>query len=119
MSKVVENRSKKEYAPETYSYTVLWSDEDNVFVSRVIEFPSLAAHGDTQDKALREIRDVVSDVIDDLADENQPIPEPIGKRRYSGRLNVRMSRELHRRLVLESEDQGVSLNALINLKLAS
>jgi len=29
-----------------------------------------------------------------------------------------MSPELHRRLVVESEQQGISLNALIDLKLA-
>ena len=119
MSKILRKKSTKHYRPENYSYTVTWSNENNAFISRVIEFPSLAAHGDTQEKALREIRDVIDDVIEDLAAEGESIPEPLGQRRYSGKLNVRMSSDLHRRLALESEYQGVSLNALINLKLAS
>jgi predicted HicB family RNase H-like nuclease len=104
--------------PEEYSYTVAWSDEDEAFIARVLEFPSLAAHGSTQEKALREIRNVVGYVIEDLTASREPIPEPMGRRHYSGRLNVRMSKELHRRLALESSSQGISLNTLINTKLA-
>ncbi|HBE81827.1 MAG TPA: toxin-antitoxin system HicB family antitoxin [Pyrinomonadaceae bacterium] len=103
---------------EEYSYTVAWSEEDDAFIGWVAEFPSLAAHGGTQEKALREIRSVVGFVIEDLIAENEPIPEPLGRRSYSGKLNVRMSKELHRRLALESSVQGVSLNTLINTKLA-
>ena len=103
---------------EEYSYTVAWSDEDKAFIGRVAEFPSLAAHGNTQEKALREIRTVVEFVLDELTVEKEPIPEPLGKRRYSGKLNLRMSKELHRRLALESTTQGISLNSLINTKLA-
>lgn len=109
---------KGDLRAEEYSYTVMWSEEDDAFIGRVAEFPSLAAHGSTQEKALREIRTVVEYVIDDLAAENEPIPEPLGKRHYSGKLNLRLSRELHRRLALESSTQGVSLNTLINTKLA-
>ncbi len=103
---------------ENYSYTVAWSDDDDAFIARVTEFPSLAAHGKSQEKALREIRGVVEYVLEDLAESREPIPEPLGRRNYSGKLNLRMSKELHRRLALESTIQGVSLNALINSKLA-
>jgi predicted HicB family RNase H-like nuclease len=103
---------------EDYSYNVAWSDEDDAFIARVTEFPSLAAHGKTQEKALREVRGVVEYVLEDLAANKEPIPEPLGRRNYSGKLNLRMSKELHRRLALESTTQGVSLNALINTKLA-
>lgn len=106
------------YRAEEYSYNVAWSEDDKAFVGRVDEFPSLAAHGSTQERALREIRTVVGHVLDDLAENREPIPVPLSKREYSGRLNVRMARELHRRLALESERQGVSLNNWINTKLA-
>src|SRR5688572_5494793 len=109
---------KNEFRAEEYSYNVSWSDEDRAFIGRVTEFPSLAAHGSTQEKALREIRSAVRLVLEDLAAEGEDIPIPLGKREYSGRLNLRMSRELHRRLAAESAAQGISLNTLINTKLA-
>jgi predicted HicB family RNase H-like nuclease len=103
---------------EEYSYTVAWSEEDEAFIGKVAEFPSLAAHGRTQENALREVRTVVEAVLEDLVESGEAIPEPLGKRAYSGRLNVRMSKDLHRRLALESATQGVSLNNWITAKLA-
>jgi predicted HicB family RNase H-like nuclease len=106
------------FRPEEYTFNVAWSEEDRSFIGRVVEFPSLAAHGATLEKALKEIRIVVGYVLDDLAAEGERIPEPLGKRRFSGKLNVRMPKDLHRRLAAESERQGISLNAWINAKLA-
>lgn len=117
MVKKAAKNIEQTYKPEQYSYNVAWSEDDGVFIGRVSEFPSLAAHGASQEKALREIRTVVGYVLEDLAEEGAPIPVPLGKRSFSGKLNVRMPKDLHRRLALESETQGVSLNALINSKL--
>jgi predicted RNase H-like HicB family nuclease len=60
------------------------------FVARVAEFPSLAAHGETQESAMLEIKNVVEFVLKDLEESNEPIPEPFGKRSFSGRLVLRM-----------------------------
>ena len=102
---------------EQYLYSVGWSEEDEAYIARVVEFPSLAAHGETQEAALSEIKKVVRAVLKDLAASNEPIPEPYGKRSFSGRLNLRMPEYLHRQLVTEAAQQGISLNRLINLKL--
>lgn len=116
--KAPKKETTPKFRPEEYSYNVAWSQDDDAFIGRVTEFPSLAAHGGTQEKALREIRKIVEYVLDDLAAERAEIPVPLGRREYSGRLNVRMPRELHRRLAAESAAEGVSLNTLINTKLA-
>ena len=80
---------------------------------------SLAAHGRTLEAALREIKAVVQVVLEDLASSGEDIPQPFSKRRFSGKLNLRMSERLHRQLALEAARQGISLNQLINLKLAA
>ncbi|HEX8367409.1 MAG TPA: type II toxin-antitoxin system HicB family antitoxin [Pyrinomonadaceae bacterium] len=112
-------KTKKESLPkvEQYLYSVGWSEVDEAFVARVAEFPSLAAHGETQEEALREIKDVVEFVLKDLTESNEPIPEPFGKRSFSGKLVLRMPEYMHRRLALEAMQQGISLNQLLNLKL--
>lgn len=102
---------------EQYLYSIGWSEQDEAFVARVAEFPSLAAHGDTQEEAMREIKEVVNFVISDLKENNEPTPEPFGKRSFSGRLVLRMPEYMHRQLALEALQQGVSLNQLLNLKL--
>lgn len=122
MNKTTKKQVKKnvkESLPkaEHYLYSVGWSEKDETFVARVAEFPSLAAHGDTQEEALREIKDVVSFVLNDLKESDESIPEPFGKRSYSGKLVLRMPEYMHRQLALEALQQGVSLNQLLNLKL--
>lgn len=112
-----EKLTEQGFKAEQYSYNVAWSESDGLFIGRVTEFPSLAAHGRSQEKALREIRAVVAFVIEDLISDGETVPAPLGKRNFSGRLNLRMPKDLHRRLTLESELQGVSLNTLINSKL--
>lgn len=103
---------------DRYTYSVLWSARDNLFIARVAEFPLLAAHGKSQTDALKEIKIAVEGVIEDMIESGEEIPKPLGERRYSGKLNVRMPESLHRRLATEAAEQHVSLNHLITLKLA-
>lgn len=121
MSSKRQINNEQENAPnaEQYLYSVGWSEADEAFVARVAEFPSLAAHGETQEAALREIKSVVEYVLNDLRESGEPLPEPFGKRSFSGRLVLRMPEYMHRQLALEAMQQGISLNQLLNLKLES
>ncbi|MCW5968614.1 MAG: toxin-antitoxin system HicB family antitoxin [Blastocatellales bacterium] len=66
----------------------------------------------------KEITAVVREVLKDLAETGEDIPEPLSKRRYSGKLNLRMPEYLHRFLATEAAGQGILLNQWINLKLS-
>ena len=44
---------------EKYSYRVEWSEEDGAYLARVLEFPSLAAHGSSLEKAIGELKKAV------------------------------------------------------------
>lgn len=111
-------QQRKQFNTRDYIYSVVWSEEDDAYIGRVLEFPSLAAHGSTQAKALSEIRTVVQHAFEDLLDSGEDVPEPLNNRRYSGKLNVRLPKYLHRQLVIEAADEGISLNQLISTRLA-
>lgn len=117
--RAVSKTSDHRYEAKEYSYNVAWSEEDAAFIGRVAEFPSLAAHGDTLEGSLHEINQTVQFVLEDLAESGEPIPEPISKKHFSGKLNVRMPSHLHRQLSVEAAREGVSLNQWITIKLAS
>lgn len=77
------NRTTKRWGKkaEHYLYTVGWSEDDDAYVARVAEFPSLAAHGDSQEAALCSIQKVVRAVLKDMARSKEPPPiesRPIG-----------------------------------------
>ena len=112
-----ERKLLKPVLAEQYLYSTGWFKTDEVFVARAAEFPSLAAHGETQKEAMREIRNIVEFVLNDLKESNEKIPKPFGKRSFSGRLVLRMPEYMHRQLALEAVRQGISLNRLLNLKL--
>lgn len=93
-----------------YRYSVQWSPEDQEFAATVLEFPSLSWLDEDQFEALRGIERLVSVVIEELSQTGDPVPLPISSQTFSGRLNLRVSPELHRKLAIEAADHGVPLN---------
>src|ERR1700682_5150714 len=101
-----------------YTYRVEWSPEDGEWVGLVAEFPSLSWLAADPVDAVRGIRDVVEGVVADMEETGDLPPEPLAERRYSGKVFVRTSPELHRRLTIEAAEQGVSVNQWAMQKLA-
>jgi len=100
-----------------YTYRVTWSEEDQEYVGLCAEFPSLSHLDSDMVAALTGIIDLVEQVVDDMATNGEPIPEPIAEKRYSGKFQVRITPEQHRRLAIQAAEQRVSLNRLISAKL--
>jgi predicted HicB family RNase H-like nuclease len=46
------------------------------------------------------------------------IPEPLASKKFSGKFMVRIPPELHRRLVMDAQEEGISLNRLASDKLS-
>lgn len=103
---------------DRYAYRVLWSDEDEEFVGLCAEFPSLSHLAGAPTEALEGIRALVRDVVAEMRETGSPIPEPLASREYTGHYPLRMTPQLHRRLAIEAAEQRVSLNRLLNTKLA-
>lgn len=63
---------------EQYHYYTEWEAADKVFVAYVEEFPTLAAHGNSEEQALVQIKAVVATAIDDMhySGETPPPPNP-------------------------------------------
>lgn len=102
---------------EDYTYRVFWSEEDGAFVGTVAEFPSFSCIEDAQFDAFSGIIALVKDVLDDMGSSQEEPPLPLGKKRYSGKIALRMTPEQHRLLAMEAAAQGVSLNHLITSRL--
>ena len=102
---------------DKYSYRVIWSNDDNEFVGLCAEFPSLSWLDKSQDVAFKGIRKLVAETIKDMKKNKELIPEPISIREFSGKFMVRVPPELHRELVIEAHESGVSLNRYVASKL--
>ncbi len=63
-----------------YEIILYWSNADDAFVAEVPELPGCAAHGDTQEDALKNINQAMELWIDTAKEAGDPIPEPKGER---------------------------------------
>ena len=102
-----------------YSFRVTWSAEDDEFVATCVEFPSLSWLDGTPELALSGLRNLVSEVVADLHASGEAVPEPLSTRHYSGKFQLRLGEDLHRRLAMEAAEQSTSLNQYVVRKLAS
>jgi hypothetical protein len=74
---------------------------------------STCAWGETYDVAYALLREIQRDNIQDLIDKRLDVPEPVQEEEYSGRLNLRMPKTLHRRLTEIAREESISLNSLM------
>ncbi len=103
---------------DRYTYRVTWSEEDAEYVGLCAEFPSLSWLARTPEAALKGIRKLVDGVIADMLRNEEPIPEPLATRQFSGKFMVRVPPDVHRQLAMQAAEAGVSLNRLASAKLS-
>ena len=100
-------------------YTIrLKQNEDGSFFVEIEELPGCMTEGDNKEEALEMIEDAKKAWLAVALARKINIPEP-EKDEFSGKLNVRMPKFLHRKLSYKSKQEGVSLNTLISTTLAS
>ena len=63
-----------------YEIIIYWSNEDNAFIAEVPELPGCIAHGETPEKALKNIKEAMQLWIDTAKEFGDHIPEPKGER---------------------------------------
>jgi hypothetical protein len=100
-----------------YTYKVTWSEEDQEFVGLCAEFPSLSYLHKDQNATLKGITDLVKDVVTDMESNEELVPEPLAEKTYSGKFQVRITPESHRKLAIEAAEEKVSLNRYVSYKL--
>jgi len=63
-----------------YEIIIYWDNQDNIYIADVPELPGCAAHGDTYDDALNNIKEAIQLWIDTAKEFGDPVPEPKGRR---------------------------------------
>jgi predicted RNase H-like HicB family nuclease len=63
-----------------YEVILYWSEEDDAYIAEVPQLAGCAAHGASQEEALRNAQDAIGLWIDTAREFGDPIPEPKGRR---------------------------------------
>ncbi len=95
-------------------YTIELVREPGVGVfARAVELPGCVTQGDTEEEALKMIREAMRLWIEVAMEDGDPIPLPHQQHSYSGRISLRMPKSLHEQVARAAELEGVSINQFI------
>jgi predicted HicB family RNase H-like nuclease len=98
---------------DKYTIRVEWSEEDECYIARCLEFPSLGSHGPYRSAALSEMENLLSSTLEWMEEEGERIPEPFGIRNYKGNISLRIPPETHKELTILAAEKNISLNQMI------
>lgn len=93
-----------------YGFSLMWSEEDSGYIVTCPDFPGLSAFGETAEEALSEAEVVLELFVESLRESGDALPDPTRVSEHSGQVRLRMPKSLHRSLVQQSSQEGVSLN---------
>jgi len=98
---------------DRYTYRLAWSAKDAEFIATVVEFPSLSWIADSREAALLGLTSVVEEVLQDMLAGGEEIPAPWDERTFSGKFNLRLGSELHKKVALEAAERRESMNTYV------
>lgn len=76
--------------------------------------PECVGGGDTREEAVREAEENLEVYLEYLVEECIKLPNEDYKGDYSGKISLRVSKTTHKRLANIADDEGISINLLIN-----
>ena len=85
-------------------------DQGTYYVARYVELPHLVMTGETPEEAVRDLEAEKREWFEFNIERGNKIPLPLRSRKYSGKIILRMSPNLHEHLIRLAEIQGTSLN---------
>jgi predicted RNase H-like HicB family nuclease len=102
-----------EYYLELNYKTSVYRDDEGNFVVEVDDLPGCVTDGRSPDEAFRNLEEAKHAWVESRLAAGLEVPEPRQIDEYSGKVLLRMPRSLHRRLVGQSAEEGVSLNQYV------
>jgi predicted RNase H-like HicB family nuclease len=96
-----------------YPLIIEWSDEDQEYIATCPAFPGLLAFGASEEEALKEAKIALKGFIATFEERGMALPEPTTRATFSGKLQLRLEKTLHRLAAQMAAAEGVSLNTFI------
>ena len=92
-----------------YEAIIEYDEEDRLFVGRVINTKDLIVFdGLSVDELEQSFHTIIDEYLADCQALNKTPDKP-----FSGRFNLRVSSDLHRKVAVEASKQGISLNTFV------
>lgn len=108
----------RDFDPEKYTISIKKIVEygESLFVAKVAELPDLAEYGDTFDFVRELALNSIATAYEMCSEQGVPFPSPLednDAQDVSGRVTLRLPKNVHRQSIKLAEENGVSLNSYI------
>jgi len=115
-----ENKNSSYYMSLPYTYLIQpVSDESgHYFYGQVLELDGCQSHGDTFEEAFQSLQEAMEGWLEVKLEHGDVIPMPVSKENFSGKFILRIPKSLHKKLSIEAQREGVSLNQYALYKLS-
>jgi predicted RNase H-like HicB family nuclease len=109
----------QEYTKLPYNYIVkpITDESGTYFHASVLELDGCQSTGETFEEAYNDLLEAMEGWIETKLENGFNIPLPVETEKFSGKFVLRLPKSLHRRLAIEAEKEGVSLNQFALYKL--
>ena len=93
-------------------------ESGHYFYGYILELDGCQSTGNTLNELYENLNEAMEGYFEVKLEHNLPIPIPEDVEDYSGKFVVRIPKTLHRRLAVQADKEGVSLNQLALYKLS-
>ncbi len=98
---------------------ILIPEPEGGFFAEILEFPGCIAEGETPDEAFHNLESVAESWIESCLEQGQEIPPPSANHAYSGKIALRLPRDLHQLAARKAQRDGVSVNQILVTAIAA
>jgi predicted RNase H-like HicB family nuclease len=98
---------------------ILIPETEGGFFAEILEFPGCVTEGETPDEAFHNLESVAESWIESCIEQGQDIPPPSANHRFSGKIALRLPRDLHRLATYKAQRDGVSVNQVLVTAIAA
>lgn len=101
--------------PWTYIVESETHEGSHYYIIRVNELPGICTDAESLDQGMEEIKDLIACAVEIYKEKGEPIPEPINKEQYRGRILYRTDSERHYHLAKLAQQQHKSLSKTLDM----
>lgn len=114
---MVTKKDLKYYLGLNWSYTIEQDvyKKKKFYIIRVNELPGVCTDATTIEEGLRNIQDAIAATIELYLEQGDPIPEPINKEEFKGKIAYRTTSERHYFLAKLAQQKHVSMNKALDM----
>lgn len=111
------NKKLKYYLGLNWSYTVeqVVHKGKKIYIIRVNELPGVCTDAKSIEEGMQNIQDALRATIELYLEQGDPIPEPIHKEAFKGKIAYRTTRERHYLLARLAQQKHISMNKALDI----